>query len=457
MKKTFITIALLICMCSITACTLPINTQKEAPPELTPEDFTPNFYLSEDELPEDAYYIAHDVTEYKTDKDGNQEEIHYTQYFPLLQAEVTYDEKRESYAGYDFNRVVWVNYSKDEGLIPTMYKDDRLIYKSSTFIPTKYALEKFFDNGYTLGVCGLVQDLSENYRYYSSEDNGMGRVLSTSDAAGFDGLEADSVYLVQVGDKRVTPANVSMSGTVTGLNLMEAYDCDIRTGTERILANLKCNVHYFSSAETYMFGAFTFITPIIAQLNIPKYVSNGYYEINGGGLFRFAGNDASITDWHQFNADLCNSTIYIYDEEGRVAGTTIGLVFDENGFLREETAVDNVNTSRVHGDTQTYEELLEVLTNGITVTKETILEQDNGYYFDNYKIDVITEKTVSGAYTVYEFTASSDNETLDFYYKAHSSDEVPVVGNKYQIAFKEPTVGSIKSYVVKAFTASREE
>lgn len=428
------------------------NNNEEEGRYPTPDDFEPMYYTSEEELPENAYYITHPAVDYVEDKKtGEVTEVKYTKYYPLLQSEKTYSEKRTEYAGYDFNRVTWVNYNTDEGLIPTMYAGDKLIYKSSTYIPTKYALEKFFDNGYTLGVCGLKQDLSTNYAYVSggTDKGGSGFVLSTSDAAGFESLEAESIYFVYVDDTYVTPLNVSLSGTITGLNLMQQYECDIRTGTEKIAATLTCNARYFSSAETYMFGAFTFITPIIAELNIPEYVSTGYYEINDAGFFRYVADKPEITDWHKVTADMCNKTIYTYNEEGRVNGTTIGLVFDENGFLTNPGLLDKVDFSNnIEEEQQTYEEWLDVLLNGINLDKKTVLSSEGGYYYDTYKIDKILSEEISGATHIYKFEATSDKETIAFYYKVGVASEQPKAGKTYQIVFKDPSTGNINAYVV---------
>lgn len=441
----------LIAAFSLTAC---VNNKAEEEVYPTPDDFEPMFYTNEADLPENAYYITHSVVEWVEDKKtGEKTKVEYTKYYPLLQSEKTYTEKRSDYAGYDFNRVTWVNYNIDEGLIPTMYAGDKLIYKSSTYIPTKYALEKFFDNGYTLGVCGLKQDLSTNYAYVSggADKGGTGFVLSTSDAAGFESLEAESIYFVYVDDTYVTPSNVSLSGTITGLNLMQKYNCDIRTGTEKIAATLTCNARYFSSAETYMFGAFTFITPIIAELNIPEYVSTGYYEINDAGFFRYVADNPNVTDWHNVTADMCNKTIYTYNEEGKVNGTTIGLVFDENGFLISPGLLDKVDFSNnIDEEQQTYEEWLSVLLNGINLDKKTILTNEGGYYYDTYKIDKILSDEISGATHIYKFEATSDKETLTFYYKVGVAAEQPEKGKTYQIVFKDPSTGNINAYVVSS-------
>lgn len=49
--------------------------------------------------------------------------------------------------------------------------------------------------GYTFGVAGLYQDASGKYRYANKDNNGGSSLTNpTSDAVGFDSLEADSIY-----------------------------------------------------------------------------------------------------------------------------------------------------------------------------------------------------------------------------------------------------------------------
>lgn len=312
---------------------------------LTPDDVEPGYYTSEEELPENAYYIMHKA---KDDKGKP-----YVKYMPLLAAENNYGGlANESYTGFNPKRITWVNYNVDEGAIPTLSKNDKLIYKSSTYIPTKYALEKFFDEGYTFGVAGLKADNSGNYAYVNAKNNGSGCVLSSTNAAGFDGIEADSIYFVGVGKTPVTEENVSPSGTITGLKLMKTYPCDVRVGTEKLAADLTCNAHYFSSAETYLFGSFHFLTDVIAEIDIPEYATAGYYTIGNPnatsdsaqkavGLFKYSPEKK----FKNLSQEELNKTIYTYeveDDSVRVIGTTIGLTFDKmTGFLVEPALDDD--------------------------------------------------------------------------------------------------------------------
>lgn len=413
---------------------------------VTPEDVEPNYYTSETELPDDAYYIVKKVKK-------------ETRYYPLLKAENTCSSVNSAATGFDDSRIEWVNYSVDEGLIPTMSSTDQLIYKSSTSIPTSYSLEKFFDNGYTFGVSGLTEDTSGNSRYLA--DDG-GAILSTSSAAGFASLsDVESVYFVSYKDSdkkdaktvKIDESTLSDSGTVKGLKLLKSYDCDIRTGTEKVPATLVCDTHYFSSAETYRFGEFDFITEHIAKLGIPEYVSTGYYTIgsneNAGGFFRYVEGD---TDYKDLSADDYNKTIYLYDEYGTIGGTTTGLVFDpDTGFLVGAGDLsDEYDSTAADTRLYSYAEYKGKKTGNYssqktedpedTITNKTTLDTvDGSTYMGTFQVTSITKDTITSNKKLYEFVATELNtsDTLTFRYFGKTSKDavVPTVGSTYTIQF----------------------
>ena len=457
MKKKFLalTFSLIFVLSLFSGCG---KSDKETTNTATPDDVEPSYYTSEEELPDDAYYIVKKVTVKEKKK-----KVKETRYYPLLSAENTCTNVQDNYTGFDATRVEWVNYSVDEGLIPTMSEDDELIYKSANMIPTKYSLEKFFDNGYTFGVCGLKEDLSGNCKY--DPENGAA-VLSTSSAAGFSGLsEVESVYLVSCkentkkGDAKevkITSDYLSDSGTVENLDQMKSYDCDIRTGTEKVAATLVCDTHYFSSAETYRFGSFDFVTEHIARLNVPDYASTGYYTIgsseNAGGFFRYVKGNA---DYHDLKASDYNKTIYLYDENGSVGGTTTGLVFDpETGFLvGTEDLSDSYDSSTANTALYTYDQYKGLKTGKYTdetsdpedsITNKTTLETiDGDTYMGTFTISSITKSTITENKRLYEFTATEETtaDTLNFRYFGKTGEDavVPTEGGKYTIQFAPAT------------------
>lgn len=437
MKRNLFMIGCLIAGLSITGCGKSETVDEAA--YLTPDDVESVYYTSEEELPNDMAYVVRTEKEKVTDKDGNETEQDVTKYYPIYYSiENNFTMDAEFPTGEDPDRIAWVNYNIDEGYIPTMYPGDKLIYKSNTYIPTKYSLEKFYDNGYTLGVAKMEQDTSGNYRFDKEDFDSI--TMSTSDAVGFSALEdIESIYLVSVGDQRVTPLNMSESGAVTGLKLMEKYNCDIRQGTEKIDATLTCNIHLFSSAETYGFGSFTFITPHIAQLNVPDYVTTGYYDLNGIGFFRYVKEEG--TDYHDLDTEDYNQTIYQYNEEGKLVGTTVGLTFDENGFL--------VSTGYEEGDEETQ----------ATITNKTALIADkNGYFSGQYLFTAVGEPTVSGNNFIYVIDAynTENQEHIVFQYTLHPGDDHVKTGEEYVVMFTKPT-DSFDGYVISYITPVNAE
>lgn len=430
MKRNIFAIGCLMMGLLISGCGRSEQQNVEEAAYLTPDDVEKVCYMTEEELPNDMAYIVRTTTETIKDKDGNETKQDVTKYYPIYYGiEHNCSEQATFPAGENPDRIAWVNYNIDEGYIPTMYPGDKLIYKSSTYIPVKYSLEKFFDNGYTLGAAKFEQDTSGNYRFDKEEFGSI--TMSTSDAIGFSALEEiESIYLVSVGDQRVTPINMSESGTVTGLELMEKYECDIRQGTEKIDATLTCNIHMFSSAETYGFGSFTFITPHIAQLNIPDYVTTGYYNLNGIGFFRYVKEEG--TDYHDLTAEDYNQTIYQYNEDGALVGTTIGLAFDENGFL--------VSTG--------YEEGNEEKPSTIT-HKTALLPDKNGYFSGEYMFTAVGDPVTSGNNYIYTVDAvnSENQEHLVFQYTLHPGENEIKMGEEYVVMFTRPA-DSFDGYVI---------
>ena len=290
---------------------------------------------------------------------------------------------------------------------------------------------------------GLAQDTSGNYRYYGKNStNSMleSHVMTTSDAVGFDGMDdVETLYLAQVGDQRVTSLNVSPSGTVTGLEKNKEYECDVRAGTKKVPVKLTANIHYFSSAETYFFGSFTFITPEIAQINIPSYVMTGYYNIGAAGFFRYIA-DESVTDWKEVETSAYNDTIYTYDETGRVDGTNTGLIFDENGFLVPGILTDS-DGNPIDRNSVDYNESSEAAqaNKKTNISHPTQLVPKNGVYAGIYHVTSISEPTLVGSKALYDVEAvnTDNNETLNLRYTKTASTKEITVNGEYGFVFKE--------------------
>ena len=424
------------------------------------EEQKPTEITDMNDLPNDTYCIEH---KHKGE----------TVYYPLYDAAATYESSEDDLQakkGFDPTRIRWVNANKDEGMIPTMYQGDRLIYKTSTKIPTSYTMEKFFDDGYTIGVSGLYADESGNVRYRSSAnknndaDPGNGHTMPTSDAAGFDSLKAATVYLAKLDGKKVEADDITLSGTVKGLRKKATYKADIRTGTERVTANLKANVHVFSSAERYKFTAFDFITDHTAQLYIPDYAPSGYYSINGKGFFRYvAAKDDK--DWKTMKKSAFNQTIYTYVKTGdgptdvEIAGTTLGLTWDANDCL-VKAMLDGPDED-VNKDSMTYSEFMNRQTkrkpSEKNITHKTSLKDNSGFYSADYTITSLSEPVIKMEEHYYTGTAKAVNgdDEIDFQYSSSDMNSIKN-GESYNLYF-EPARDTFDGYTILSLSAPQTQ
>jgi hypothetical protein len=308
------------------------NSDSESP-EIT--GYPPVTYLSIEDVPEGTYAIEH------TKEDGS---VVYYRLYDAWGGHATYDnrgiitgyilnifnvgERREGAYNIDPTRFCWVKSDYDETCIPTMYENDKLIYKSINTITDGFALERFSDEGYTIGLAGLIKSNSGNYIYnfqsgYSQPD---------SDTVNIDDLGANEIYLVSVGKDRVTDENVSPTGFIKGLTKNKNYICDVRTGTISKQAAFKANIHVFVSLEQYMISKFYFSNPLYIEISLEKSMPTGYYSINGVGLFRYITSKDSERESELTAADY-NIPFIAVDESGYLISTVDGYAFDENGYI----------------------------------------------------------------------------------------------------------------------------
>lgn len=281
----------------------------------------PVTFNSIEDVPEGTYAIEH------TKEDGS---VVYYRLYDAWGGQAVYDswgniteyvknifgERREGAYSADPTRFCWVKSGYDETCIPTMYENDKLIYKSINAITDGFALERFSDGGYTIGLAGLQKSKSGNYIYtpesgYSQPD---------SDTINIDNLGANEIYIVSVGKERVTDKNVSPTGYITGLTKNNNYVCDIRTGTISKLAAFRANIHIFVSLEQYMISKFYFSNPLYIEIALEKSMPTGYYSVNGAGLFRYITNKDKERESELTAADY-NMPFIAVDADGNLICT----------------------------------------------------------------------------------------------------------------------------------------
>ncbi|MCR5339267.1 MAG: hypothetical protein K6E75_12005 [Lachnospiraceae bacterium] len=218
-------------------------------------------------------------------------------------------------------RNIWFEEGTDKN-IPTVTRKDVLLYVSKTDIPEEIIFERFYDNGYSIGIAGMQEDKGghyyipyavsreDDYKYYIDQESGA------SVLAGFEGIER--LYLDKAGEEMVSRENVSAGGCLVGLNKDKAYDCQFYTGTFYQDFKLNANVRTFTSLERFESHEYSFLHANCISLALPAYLKSGYYLVLGKGMIRYVSPEDeekykgqeydTLIDW--------NDPIKQYDEYG---------------------------------------------------------------------------------------------------------------------------------------------
>ena len=255
----------------LTACSMPIKSEKKK------EDTTTSFELKATdvkELKDDMFYIKNDTGFYET---------------VIGQTNLT-DTTRIAKVE-DSSRIM--SFTRNDSLIPTLYKDDTLVYSTSTGI-SKIVLERFKDNGWSIGTYNLQTDESSKAKYVigtSAYDK------TSSLGAGFSKVEITNesalVIVDRVGGKIITGDNLTESGVVTGLKMGSVANVDLYVGTTHYEIPATVDTHILSSMELYEINDYMLNPDGYAEIVMPDYLLSGYYFINGVGMFKYVDNDRS--------------------------------------------------------------------------------------------------------------------------------------------------------------------
>lgn len=205
-----------------------------------------------------------------------------------------------------------------EKQIPTLYKDDTLIFKTEQDIDSEMMMNRFLDKGYTVPIRGFEQTNIDSFIMSVSRanllpDSNLYKQVVQS------GLQTDDRLTLSSCDK---PCEIELK---TGClhfngNFSEAT-LILFKGTDNFKVKTKLDARLFEMFETYQTKKISYDEDGYAVISMNGFKS-GYYDIEGLGLFRYV--DAPYTP----NLDL-NTVDYSMD----------GYEKDEDG-LRDTTKYD---------------------------------------------------------------------------------------------------------------------
>lgn len=228
------------------------------------------------------YYVLH--------KDKTYEEAYF--------GEATFEKGETTSSPMENSRIMW--FKEDFEKVPTLYKGDLLIYYNPEKISEKNNFERFYPYGYTVGLCGL--QVTDSGRMSISTNKDDKNTYPYSDADEIINLHNETVIIDTMSDQNLRQvyknneqnneidwenSNISKIGTINGLIKDKHYKFEIYDGTIKKEFKLKADVFALGSYEVYENYQYNFICDHVLNVPLPEWFNNGYYMINGEGMFRY--------------------------------------------------------------------------------------------------------------------------------------------------------------------------
>lgn len=231
-------------------------------------------------LKDGAYYIEHDGI-----------------YQELYAKNANYEMASVNPSAADAKRTLWFNDDWDK--VPTLYKGDKLVYKTSGTLNEKFTLERFEYVGYTVGITGLKKTDSGRYSFSTNQKN-MNINPAASDAMKLYDLTTSTAIIDRIGGAYLREGNVSSGGCILGLEKGASYEADVYAGTYLHTYTLKADSLALTSMELYKTVDYSFLESELLEIHIPESFNSGYYLIGSYGLVRYV-NGSSYDETTNFN------------------------------------------------------------------------------------------------------------------------------------------------------------
>lgn len=380
-KKFALSLILITAISALTGCSF--GGKEEETPEVVYE-LTP---LTADQLEQGKIYV----------KDGDK-------FFECPMGTSTFSVEDDSYVDeVDESRVIM--FGKDDALIPTLYKDQQLVYITKVN-PTKVYWERYEDEGYTVGVCGLTQSSTGKFTVpiegiYFLEGSTLKDAIKQESSLSIE----DEIIFNKISSVKIEAPNISRAGSILGLTKDQAYSVDIYKGSDYYpVTNIIADTHVFCNFEVQESNSFEYIETDYLVVNVPETIMSGYYYLNGLGFFRYVNGSAADGD----DGINFNTPYYYTDEDGEVITyDDIAQTIDPDGedVVIDENAPDHTNT--VYVDCSNKK-----MTVSVSYASLTAIVNGTETNIVNDAKDVPTAKLTAPNGKEYDFLLDQDTSTL---------------------------------------------
>lgn len=275
MKKKYICFVMLLSMLfMVTGC------QKEEQ-KFANADGTPLVY-KEDELPEGMFVLK--------DK----------QYLPVLNL------------GEDImlnNTYIWfTGYDK---AVPVLEKGDKLAFYSTQTIPSELQFSKLNDFGYTVGIKFEKDKEFGNliFPFNAEGYNSTSPVQNYMMQAVIEPSKGSTVAVKEVNGKEFKETMLSVDGFMKGLTKDAMYKFYYYQGTVYKDINIKADTHVFLKDYMLPSSSYEQLKDKIFLVNLPSSITDGYWYVEGFGMFRYIGDEKSVIEERHDDNESLDQTI----------------------------------------------------------------------------------------------------------------------------------------------------
>ena len=358
---------------------------------------------SVDELYPGQYYVWHDKKKKKIEKDLKYDKEKFKSYDydifkPVYLDGYSFDASDFSTVG-EKTRIAWFDSSSDDK-IPTLYKGDELIYYSPDSMPETFNIERFEDYGYSTGIFGLdtTADGKVVYRFENEEFLSSGtKASSTGSCIEKLNSVSETAIIDTIGGKKIDSSYISDAGTLLKMKKDDSYDSVVYGGTKRYTCTLTADTRIFVSMEGFQTVDAVLLKGNVAKIKLPDYMKDGYYCINGMGIFRYVNGTSYDKN------TIFNDPIILKDENG-------GILYDPTELEDEEYQRGNVEKDSFSHSKEITKNVS--LDDNVAVDislnySENISNDSNAYntvpyvrYYLNTKDKSIAEGTITNPYSV---------------------------------------------------------
>ena len=201
---------------------------------------------------------------------------------------------------------------KDDALIPTFYSDELAAFPSNSPDLNEVILERFSVQGYSIG-CFSGYITEDGFLRFTKD----GLVANSSLQKAIGETDSNDIRIASIDGKELASEQINKkAGIIIGLEQGKTYKIGYYVGTKFYEKNITADCKIYEAYEMYAFGKdYIDDTPNgYMAFSMPQDLKPGYYNINGGGLYRYY----NFTRGSQDEETIEMNESYYTDEKSKI-------------------------------------------------------------------------------------------------------------------------------------------